>query len=301
MRVSCTEPALHQAIETWLADSRLHPPRSLEMSVTVTDKGWRGSDSRQCLRQPDMTLYYGSADESLRLVWKDGAGHAIVNTSSGGAEVTITQQAADQPGQWFRPFLLLVVAAQLRSVGWSHIHAATAVDPAGRGWLVAGDSHSGKSTTAALLASRGWAVGTDDTAFLVDSSTPVEVAGWHEPIALRDGGYHLLGLSGGQFLARRQKTGFLPEELGGRWVDRVVPDIVAIADIHDGPTRLEPVRRALVVADLLSWSLLFVVDPGGAQRHLELVTRLAAQCRCYRLRLGRDIFEHPDLLSALAS
>jgi len=41
------------------------------------------------------------------------------------------------------------------------------------------------------------------------------------------------------------------------------------------------------------------VDPDRAQRHLELVTRLASQARCYRLRLGRDIFEHPDLLTKL--
>ncbi len=198
-----------------------------------------------------------------------------------------------------RPFLLLVVAALLRGAGWSHIHAATAIDRAGRGWLIAGDSNSGKSTTAALLASRGWSVGTDDTAFLADGTNPVAVVGWHEPIALREGGYQLLGLSGGQALTRRRKTGFLPEELGGRWVDRVVPGIVAIAAIHDGVTRMEPLRPALAVADLLSWSLLFIVDPDGAQRHLELVTRLAAQARCYRLRLGRDIFEDPDLLSGL--
>ncbi len=67
------------------------------------------------------------------------------------------------------------------------------------------------------------------------------------------------------------------------------------------PPQLEPLRPALAVADLLSWSLLFIVDPEGAQRHLELVTRLAAQARCYRLRLGRDIFGHPDLLSELVS
>ena len=299
MRVECDEPALRESVEAWLAESRLLAPQAIHLTITTTSAAWAGGDARPCLRQPDLALHYGPPDDFLRLVWRDGAGHAVVSARSGTAAVQITREVAARPEAWLRPFLLLVVAALLRGGGWNHIHAATAIDPGGRGWLIAGDSNSGKSTTAALLASRGWSVGTDDTAFLVDGTNPVEVVGWHEPIALREGGFQLLRLSGGQPLARRRKTGFLPEDLGGRWVGRVVPDIVAIAAIHDGATRLEPVRAALAVADLLSWSLLFVVEPGGAQRHLELVTRLAAQARCYRLRLGRDIFEHPDLLSGL--
>jgi len=299
MHVLCDEPALRQAVEAWLVDSRLTPARPIELRITLVKEPWSGEDRRRVLRQPDLAFYYGPPDDRLRLVWRGGLGHAVVSVETGAATVEIAERIASSPETWLRPFLVLVVASQLRGAGWSHIHAATAVDPRDRGWLIAGDSNSGKSTTAALLASRGWAVGTDDTAFLVDGPNPVEVVGWHEPIALREGGYQLLGREGGQFLARRQKTGFLPEELGGRWVDRVTPEIVAIAAVHEGPTSLEPLRPALAVADLLSWSLLFVVDPDGAQRHLELVTRLAAQARCYRLRLGRDIFERPDLLSEL--
>jgi len=299
MRVACDRTDVRIAVERWLADSQLVAPRALELKLIVASEPWSGQDHRPCLRQPDIDLYYGPPDGALRLVWRDGAGHAVVDLGSGAAQVTLLEHAAPRPESWLRPFLLLVVAAQYRALGWSHIHAATAIDPKGRGWLIAGDSNSGKSTTAALLASRGWAVGTDDTAFIVDGTQPVAVLAWREPIALREDGYRLLGLTGGQSLTRRRKTGFFPDELGGRWVDRVTPAIVAIAAVHDGPTTLEPLRPALTVADLLSWSLLFIVDPDGAQRHLELVTRLASQARCYRLRLGRDIFEHPDLLGEL--
>jgi len=299
MRVACDRRPIREAVERWLSDSQLVAPRALELELIVASEPWSGQDHRPCLRQPDIDLYYGPPDGALRLVWRDGAGHAVVDLGSGAARVTFHEPVAARPESWLRPFLLLVVAAQYRALGWSHVHAATAVDPRGRGWLVAGDSRSGKSTTAALLASRGWGVGTDDTAFLMDGTQPVAVLAWREPIALRDDGYRLLGLSGGATLARRGKTGFFPDELGGRWVDRVTPEIVAIAAVHDGPTTLEPLRPALAVADLLSWSLLFIVDPDGAQRHLELVTRLASQARCYRLRLGRDIFEHPDLLTKL--
>jgi hypothetical protein len=287
-------------VETWLAESRLLPAQPLDLIMTVTSEAWRGEDRRQILRQPLLTYYYGAPDGCVRLVWRDGLGHAVVAQGSTSADVAVERSLAEQPETWLRPFLLAVVTALLRRAGWNHIHAATVVDPAGRGWLIAGDANSGKSTTAALLATRGWGVGTDDTAFLVDGATPVEVLAWREPIALREAGYELLRLNGGLKLPRRRKTGFFPEELGGRWVASVAPAIVAISTLHDGPTRLEPMRAPLAVADLLSWSLLFIVEPEGAQRHLELVTRLAAQAKCYRLLLGRDIFENPDLLMDLA-
>jgi hypothetical protein len=300
IRVHCERPALRTAVETWLAESRLLPPRPLDLTITVTDEAWTGEDRRRILRQPLLTYYYGPPDDHIRLVWRDGLGHAVVARGSSSADVAVERSLAERPGSWLRPFLLAVVTALLRRVGWNHIHAATANDPGGRGWLIAGDAHSGKSTTAALLATQGWAVGTDDTAFLVDGARPVEALAWREPIALREGGYELLRLHGGRSLPRRRKTGFFPEELGGRWVASVAPDIVAIAALHDGPTRLEPLPARLAVADLLSWSLLFIVEPEGAQGHLELVARLAAQARCYRLLLGRDIFAQPDLLMELA-
>lgn len=300
IRVHCESSVLRTAVEVWLADSRLVPPRPLDLNIAVTDEAWTGADTRRVLRQPLLTYYYGAPDHSIRLVWREGLGHALVAPGSTSADVLVARSIAVQPQTWMRPFLLAVVTALLRRVGWSHIHAATAVDPAGRGWLVAGDAQSGKSTTAALLATHGWGVGTDDTAFLVDGTSPVEALAWREPIALREGGYELLRLNGGLSLPQRRKTGFFPEELGGRWVRAVAPDVVAITALHDGPTRLEPLRASLAVADLLSWSLLFIVEPERSQSHLELVARLAAQARCYRLYLGRDIFVHPDLLMELA-
>jgi hypothetical protein len=297
--VTCDDPTLRAAVEAWLAESHLVPPQPLELHLEVVDGPWRGEDRRAVLRQPSLDVHYGPPDRFVRLVWRDGIGHAVVAADAPRADVSIERAVAPHTENWFRPFLMTVVAVLVRRIGWSHIHAATAVDPSGRGWLIAGDAHSGKSTTAALLASRGWGVGTDDTAFLVDAPGRVEALAWREPIALRDGGYELLALSGGLPLARRRKTGLTPEELGGRWVARVAPDVLAIAALHEGPTQVEPLRSSLAVADLLSWSLFFVVDPEGAQRHLEMVARLARQARCYRLRLGRDIFEHPDLLSEL--
>jgi hypothetical protein len=215
------------------------------------------------------------------------------------ASIELQREAAGALDHWLRPFLLPVVIVLLRRAGWHHIHAATARDPAGRGWLIAGDAQAGKSTTAALLATRGWGVGTDDTAFLVAGPAPVYVTAWRDPIALRDGGLALLERGGGLRLARRRKTGFTPEELGGEWLERVAVDIVALARVHDGPTRLEPLPRPAAMGELLSWSKFFVLEPALAQEHLDLVARLLEHAACFRLTLGRDMFDQPDLLGAL--
>jgi len=264
------------------------------------DNAWAGADPRTVLHQAGLRFHYGPPDHAVRIVWHDGLGHAWVPPGTTRALVELVRGIAPDGERWQRPFLLPVLLVLLRRAGWHHIHAATARDPDGRGWLIAGDAQSGKSTTAALLATRGWAVGTDDTAFLVTDAHAVAAAAWREPIALREGGRALLARSGGLPLERRQKTGFTPEDLGGTWLERVPIDIVAVAAIHDGPTRLDPLKPSVAMAELLSWSRFFVLEPDRAQQHLDLVARLVEQADCFRLLLGRDIFDHPDLLRELA-
>jgi hypothetical protein len=286
-------------VEAWLAGAGVEPPKRIELSIALVPGAWGGRDERAFLRQPDLRFHHGPP-EGIRIVWRDGAGHAVLAPDgSAAAAVELWSEVAREPDQWLRPFLLPVLLALLRRAGWHHIHAATARDPAGRGWLIAGDARTGKSTTAALLASRGWAVGTDDTAFLAAGPGGVEAMSWRAPLALRDAGLALLARGGGVSLERRRKTGFSPEDLGSTWLPRVTLDVVALAGVHAGATRVEPVSRTAAVADLLSWSLLFVIEPADAQRHLDLVARLVRQARCVRVRFGPDLFEHHDLLSEL--
>jgi hypothetical protein len=299
IRVVGADPHRIELVSQWLAGAALGAPPGLEIGLATSDSAWTGTDPRPVLRQPDLRFHHGAPDHSVRVVWRDGTGHTLIPAGARRATVDLTREAARDPERWLRPFLLPVILVLLRRAGWHHIHAATARDPRGRGWLIAGDARSGKSTTAALLASRGWAVGTDDTAFLEAETDPVSVAAWREPIALRDGGRDLLAQAGGLPLSRRQKTGFTPEDLGGSWLERVPIDIVALSAVHDGPTCVAPLARSVAVGELLSWSRFFVLEPALAQEHMDLVARLVKRAACYRLSLGRDIFERPDLLRDL--
>jgi len=194
---------------------------------------------------------------------------------------------------------MTVLIFLLRRAGWHHVHGATARDPTGRGWLFAGNSQSGKSTTAALLASRGWAVGTDDVAFLVQTDRGVEAVAQRATIALRPEGFALLGLAGGTPARGGQKTAFFPEELGGAWAERIAPQILVLPRVSGDVTRAEPIRPREALAELVRWSGWVLLEPALAQEHLDLLNALARQVRSYRLTLGPDLFERRDLFTEL--
>lgn len=299
VQVQSTKGALAGRVSEWLHAGLPHAPSGIEFTLDLTNRPWSGRDDRMVFTQPDLRFYHGPPDYDVRVLWREGVGHALARRCATSAAIELTHDAARHPEPWLRPFIMPVALVLLRRAGWHHIHAATARDPRGRGWLIAGDTHAGKSTTAALLASRGWSVGTDDTAFLVADTNPVAVTAWREPIALRNGGRSLLARKGGVPLARRHKRGFTPEELGGSWLECTAVDIVALASVGDGATRLTPVPRKTALGELLSWSRFFVLEPALAQQHLELVARLVGHAACYRLTLGADLFARPDLLSEL--
>lgn len=297
--VRCADPDVQRLVERWLADAAIDPPRPLELVLTTPDQPWAGRDLRPYWPQAELRFHYGPPDGGVRVVWRDGQGHATCPAGSTSAAIALARSSVPDRDRWLRPFLLPVILVLLQRAGWHHIHAATARDKSGRGWLIAGNERAGKSTTTALLASSGWAVGTDDTAFLIDGSDRIEAAAWRAPIALRDGGIALLERTGGVPLQRRAKTGFSPEDLGATWLPRSPIDVVALAVVHGGPTRIDEITPAAAVRDLLSWSGLFRVEPGDAQRHLDLVARLTRQARCVRLHLGRDLADRPDRLAEL--
>jgi hypothetical protein len=71
---------------------------------------------------------------------------------------------------------------RLRQRGLYFVHAAGAVDPHGRAWLLAGDSGCGKSTLAYALARSGWRILGDDGVLLSVSQDGVTAHGWHAPL-----------------------------------------------------------------------------------------------------------------------
>lgn len=71
---------------------------------------------------------------------------------------------------------------RLRQRGHYFVHAAGAVDPHGRAWLLAGDSGSGKSTLAYALARSGWTILGDDGVLISLAGREVTAHAWHAPL-----------------------------------------------------------------------------------------------------------------------
>lgn len=299
IHVRCSDPAVRQALRDWLEEGRIAPPVALSLDVRLGNPVVPAAPDPATFQQPGVSLRLIPPDNRLSISWDTAAAVAELRPGEPTAQVLLSREAVERLDESKRTFFLTVLVCLLRRAGWHHVHGGTAVDRQGRGWLFAGDSHSGKSTTAALVSSRGWAVGTDDIAFLTRAGERVEVHAFRSRIALRPGGHDLLSRAGGVPLPERGKVGFWPDELGGTWVPRVDPEIILFTTVGGDTTRAERLGPGEMLAELIHWSAWVVLEPGLAQEHLELLTRLGGQGRGYRVSLGRDLFREPDLLSEL--
>jgi len=300
--LTCDDAPLCRALARWLDHTRLEPPDGLGLDVRVADAP-PPPDVRTPFRQPGVVVRSGPPQGGVRVWWEVAPAFAELAPGATVARVTLSPAAIRELDLCTSSFLMTVLIFLLRRAGWHHVHAATAVDPeAGRGWLVAGDAAAGKSTTAALLATRGWAVGTDDLAFLAAGMDGrVSVAACRAPIALRVGGRRLLRLIGGIPRAERDKFTFWPEDLGGVWAPHVAPDVILFPSIGDGRSTATALGGRDTLVELVRWSAWVVLEPELAQPHLDLLGTLARQARAFRVTLGRDLFDHPDRLRELVA
>lgn len=294
--VSSNHPELEAAVTAWLIESRMPLPAGLRLRLEVVDAVPVFEDAREIFPQSEVEIRAGEPLGWVHLTWRRAPAVARIEAVRPEARVFLSREATSDLDLLLRSFLLVTLIFLWKRDGRYHVHAGTGLDTRGRGWMLIGNSNSGKSTTTALLASRGWPVGTDDIAFLVDAGNRTGVLGFRSPIALRSGGYELLGREGGLPLEARRKTGFWPEELGSTWIQTIEPEIVVFTSVGGDRTRMTPAAPAEVLNALLRWSLWVMFEPTAAQEHLDLLSRLGRQARCYHATLAPDLFSAPGAL-----
>ena len=294
--ISSNDPSLEAAFSHWLGDSRMPLPKGLRLSLDVVDILPAVEDPRTAYRQGLAEIRAGDPLGWVQVSWP-GYAAARIDELRPSARVLLTRDAAGDRERLFRGFLLVVLIFLWKRDRRYHVHAGIARDPGGRDWMLIGNSGSGKSSTMALLATRHWTIGTDDIAFLVDAGAAVGVTGFRDRIALRPGGIDLLGKMGGIELPHRNKIGFWPEELGAQWIQTVEPGIVLFTQGLGERTRLEPAEPREILNRLIQGSLWVMFEATGATEHLDLLSRLGRQARCYHAILGPDLFTHPDALA----
>lgn len=298
--VRCDDPAVKAMLDAWLTGLSLSAPPGLVLNVSVSTDEFP-EPGEAIFKQPDVLFTRGPDGRGLVLFWEQAPAIADVPTGALTATIRLSPAAVSRLELCTRTFMMAVLIVLLRRARWYHLHAATAIDPEGRGWLIAGNAHAGKSTTAALLAASGWRVGTDDAAFLTLRDDRVIVHACRAPIALRDGGYRLLARKGGVELLDRGKIGYWPEDLGGVWTPLVDPEVVIFTAVGQAKTSAEPLDRRGALAELVRWSAWVMLEPDLAQPHLDVLNGLTGQARTFRVRLGRDLFAQPNRLIELVT
>ncbi|MFN2316528.1 MAG: hypothetical protein ABR551_08380 [Gemmatimonadales bacterium] len=299
----CPDAELAAELRRWLDDSGLTWPGHFRINARLVDAIPDNTDPRESYQETDVAIQAGPPDHTVRIRWTSAPAEAIVDGTAATMELHFTAEALAKIEGAERGFLLVALLFILRRLGWYHVHGASLIDPTGRGWMFVGNSKTGKSTTSALLASHGWTVSTDDIAFLERQDGKVAVRGFRSPIALREGGRDLLAARGrlpdeGTELARRKKTAFTPESLGGRWTEVVVPSTLLFPTIGE-KTAIEEMRPGKVLAELVVWSRWVMYEALHSQQHLDLLGALAAQSQVYRVTFGPDLMDNHLLLQEL--
>lgn len=194
---------------------------------------------------------------------------------------------------------LLSLAWLLRERGRYTLHAG-AVARGGAGLLIAGDSGSGKSSTALSLIHAGWDFLADDAVLLEPGVAPRLHAlargfAFHPALAERLPG--LTGETVGQKRFAADATGF-----PGRPLAACRPAALLFPRVVDADrSRLEPLSPAAALLALLPAST-GIVCGGGAgqsQAHLSALGELVARIPAWRLAAGRDIFGRGAVLAAV--
>lgn len=170
------------------------------------------------------------------------------------------------------------------------VHAAAVVSPGGGAWLLAGDTHAGKSTTCVNLVTAGWRFVSDDHGVLFrDGSGKVAVEGWPRRFHLDEGWEH--GLPG------RLRGEVDPHQRWpGQWL-RAAPLAGLLFPRVDAerPTELSPLPAADALGALMRQSPWLLGDRAQAPEILALL-RSVCERPAYTLRLGLDTYRDTDRL-----
>jgi hypothetical protein len=187
--------------------------------------------------------------------------------------------------------LTLSAALLLGRIDGALIHAGCVVDPNGRAWLLAGDTHAGKTTTTVSLVDAGWRFLADDQVVLrADGAGALDVQGWPRHAHLDEGWTESV-------ITGTRAAVDLRARWGDRWLSHAPLGGVLLPEVHaDAPTAARAVDAATSFTALVRQSPWLIVDCGAAPMVMALL-QSAASRPAYALSLGRDSYARGDVLA----
>ena len=170
----------------------------------------------------------------------------------------------------------------LRARGLYQLHASAAVDPRGRGWLLAGPSGVGKSTLAYALARQGWSILGDDGVVLEPLPGGAKLHAWREPLQVSS----TLTPEFPELRARQQF-----ENVNDPRRRIPMPTLAARhAPLHAivfprraAADRLTPMAQTMALAELIMQSTQVLLGDGETPRHFARLRDVIASVPSFRL------------------
>lgn len=190
----------------------------------------------------------------------------------------------------------------LKRRGLYNVHAA-GLSVNGRGLLLSGNSGAGKTTLAVALVRAGFDFLSDDTLFLTTGRGDLRVLSFPDQSDVADETVSMFpelrdAANPAGFRVGPKSQIRVEDVYGVNTVWECRPAVVVFPRIgHAARSVLTPVDRDEALLELLP--NMFLTQAASSQAHLDALTRLAREARCYRLETGRDFDALAERLRAL--
>ena len=245
--------------------------------------------NRYYLEVEDSLIVVGAESESLIDVWIGTSPHARQPLSL----VNVMSYALE---------------ASLRRCGLYQLHGAGIIEPqTDSGALIIGESCSGKSTLATLLAARGWSYLTDDALLLNQEEDGVRARGIRKFFAASEKTLAACRLPemeralGPPITSDPSKRRLEPGiAFPGRAKESCIPGVLLFSSITNNPKSvISSLSSGEAMARLIKFNPWASYDKATAREHLRLLSRLANQCRSFLMGAGLDILASPSCAEEL--
>jgi hypothetical protein len=230
----------------------------------------------------------------------------------GGSQIDIGPEVPCRVSIWFgqtdqarHPVAIVNVLsyalpAALRRCTLYEVHAAGLIEPlSGAGFLLVGDSNSGKSSLTVRLANAGWKYLTDDMLVIKDEESGVKALALRKLFSIAPSSIAASGLSqlnsalGTTVNSDRGKRRLEPSNaFPGRFEAECTPQVLCFLSIskkqNSAVTEISQSDAMIKMIKHCAWSS---YDEIGAAGFLKTLGRLVGQARCFQLSAGLDFLE----------
>ncbi len=250
-------------------------------------------------------VVYADAADQLYIGY--GADASVLCDARQG-RVQIAYTEAVQENLWLLtcPLFTIPLIELLKRQKRYHLHAA-GVCVNGAGILMPGTSGAGKTTLTLALLRQGWDMLSDDMVFLAHGPAHepdgIQVLAFPDAIDVTDATVAFFPELQ-DWVRRPRGHGWVKHQLrfeavyGSQFAWSCKPSVLVFpAVVQAAASRLTPMTQDEALLELVPNVLL--TEAVSAQRHLDQLAALVSACRCYRMAVGRDFDEIPQLLRQL--